>query len=246
MKISNLLNQRFSVFFVSLLVLFATECIASTVNFNDPGTVTNGYSIYDYEIDQRTQLKIDFSGTLAVSLNMNYALVTDEYFAFKLINSTGITVNKVFFEFAKPEGEKFDTTPFFIPWVFSFYDKNDLLTVDWVNVLITGTDNIVGLDIPFLENREWYADETAYFFLNWDDFHNSRVNWTLNIDLNERDQIDGIVSAPIPSAVWLFGSGLVGLIVFPRRKNKGIGKQVTSKGGFIMSQANINNQTKQK
>lgn len=224
MNIPGVLSQWLSIFLAtSLLVLFATEGIASTVNFNNPGTVTNGYSIYDYQIAQKTQLKIDFSGTLPVSLNMYYSLTEDEFFAFKLINSTGISVNKVFLEFAKPEGESFETTPFFVPWVFSFYDKNDQLRVDWADVQINETDNIVGLDIPFLENSEWHANETAYFFLNWDGFHNSKVNWTFYIDLNEREinnEVD-IIATPIPAAIWLFGAGLVGIVVFPHRKKKG-------------------------
>ena len=83
-------------FLIMSLVLIPGESRAAKIDFDDPLTITNGYTIIEYDRKNKTQLGIDFTDTKGVSLSMDYSTLSmghsisvDEYFAFKLKNSTG-------------------------------------------------------------------------------------------------------------------------------------------------------------
>jgi len=107
-----------------------------------------------------------------------------------------------------------------------FLDVNDIVdnTLSWtINNLDTGFDAIFG---------EFYAKRTVVYSPGWEDLalsvDSNRLRWNL-VRLNARyigyhdigdieAQVTSLPTVPAPAAVWLFGSGLIGLIGVARRK----------------------------
>lgn len=71
-------------------------------------------------------------------------------------------------------------------------------------------DVLIMESMIFVENHLAYSDNFSY---SWTDFQN-----TLNSSLTTATLGATINAVPVPAAVWLFGSGLIGLIGIARRK----------------------------
>jgi len=74
-------------------------------------------------------------------------------------------------------------------------------------------DSPVPLSVTFNLNGV-FGDET-FTFTGWDNL--LYVEWVQEADFHQFDNIVVSVSS-IPAAIWLFGSGLLGLIGIARRK----------------------------
>jgi hypothetical protein len=220
-KRSSITNLIIAVLAVPLSLSSAGTAYSATVDFDNPMTITNGYSITDYRVRGKTQLGVDFTGETGVWLSMDSSsslATVDEYFAFKLENSSGVVVDKISFEFIKPNGEDLYNKPHAFEWASSLYGDRGME----YSVGLLETENSVRVEMTFVEGAEWYAGEIVYLTQNWDLFnYPGRVDWLLNIDLNEKDNNNPLISTPIPGAVWLLGSGLICLFAVSRRKQKG-------------------------
>lgn len=75
------------------------------------------------------------------------------------------------------------------------------------NLFLGGTENLFSGNLPLYSNNYMLS-----FNHNWITY-DTTASYTYLIT------VDGAVATvPVPAAVWLFGSGLIGLVVFARRK----------------------------
>lgn len=199
------------------LVLLPIGSHAASIAFDDPMTILYGNTIIGN--GKHTQLDMDFTAPQGVLLAMDAGSAPgDEYFAFRMKNSTGITVEKLSIAFIKPAGAVFTNTPSYNAWSVSVLDKWGRVEVDQYNLNIVETPNSVRVELPFLPGAEWYSGQTVYLTQYWNSFNSPRADWLLDINLNDTSRL---IANPLPAAVWLFGSGLAGLLVVAVRKRAG-------------------------
>lgn len=231
------LDFRRVLLFVSF-ALVSFECASSIVDLDDPKTITNGNVVTSSNpFANVTKVSVDFTGTLAVVLAMDInpeppALPAprDEFFSFRLLNETGQPINNLEFQFVKPEGINFEHVPALFWWASSVQDYDLELEVDWNAVEIEEADNFVRVNLPFSGDDRWDDEDYLIMNLKWEYFNYPvRADWLLVIDPEEQDFIalnnlvsglrgDVTAQVPIPGAVWLFASGLVGFFPISSRK----------------------------
>lgn len=219
-----------------------TAVLASWVDFDNPLTVTNGYTVVDrmdpFDPFGGTSFQIDFTGTIGVWLAMEarhsyyggYAPV-NEHFSFFMRNMTGETINKVSLEFRKPDEVPFTSTPESFYWATSIVDQWSSASwgqvqIDWSTMQLIETESSVRAELSFQSGHQWEPGVNVYFNLAWNQFNYPRADWLLNIDLNEIDLNDPTVpvmpsiETPIPAAVWLFGGSLLGILAIGGRRRR--------------------------
>lgn len=209
---------------------------ASVVDFNNPKTITNGYTVTSNNNAQITKVTVDFTSTTGTVLAMDInpappALPAskDEFFSFTLLNNTGNAINNLRLQFIKPADLTFFHTPVLFWWAASVHDTALDLEVDWNSVEIVETGSAVSVNLPFLERGRWNKGDYLNMNLNWDNFnYPTKTNWLLVIDPEESDfsnlafDADAVVQTPIPAAVWLFASGIFGLWGLSRKSASNI------------------------
>ena len=104
-------------------------------------------------------------------------------------------------------------------------DAFDLFSIDFSDIFNTGASQSIGID-AVTATGALFSDTVTLdglvgletFAFNWGSL--ASVSWT-NVDPSQALQLDNIsVSTspvPVPAAVWLFGSGLLGLVGVARR-----------------------------
>ena len=102
-------------------------------------------------------------------------------------------------------------------WDYTNVYSGDLTSFGW-----SGTAGIIEFEIGNLEGwamdtwlpGEPFGQRSEHLMLNLDEFDLNDTNrWGLFTA-----KADGFAVVPVPAAVWLFGSGLIGLVGFARRK----------------------------
>lgn len=231
LKKSRGLNLR-SVLWVVPLGLLPYGSNASIVDFDDPKTITNGYTVTSNNDAFITKVTVDFTNTKGVVLAMDVnpappALPAprDEFFSFRLLNNTGKAINNLWVQFVKPASQTFNNIPHRFWWANSVHDTTFDLEVDWNSVEIVGTGSAVSVNLPFLESGKWHKGDFLNMTLPWDYFnYPTKTDWLLVIDPEEPDfsdlafDTDVVVQTPIPAAGWLFASGIFGCWGLSRKR----------------------------
>lgn len=103
----------------------------------------------------------------------------------------------------------------------SFGDSSPLILTEmsdenygtqWTESFMTLTNNSL-VDFSFFARPGTNGSEAYFssFGLGFDDVDNLYGEWNTNVEMS---------AVPVPAALWLFGSGLIGLIGIAKRKNK--------------------------
>lgn len=199
----------------AIIDAFASDGSTTPVADPNPGGVT-------------THLTVDFGSTNGLWMDMNQASTNpNEQISLKLTNNSGESISQISVQILKPDSE--------------FENKDALNAFQWgssLQVVDTGMGANNGGFIDGLDGSAqgffWGIEplgpggEITITLDEWIGFGTD--NWWLNIDLNEQDITfagarDNVVvvrnDLPIPGAVWLLGSGLLGLVGISRRRVNG-------------------------
>lgn len=233
-----MINYRLNriIYIISILIvplgLFSGEIGAATIDriLHSDGATTVDDSATDPTFT--TVLSVEFNGTtegLWLDMNENSS-TTQESLKIKIRNNTNVAVNRLEVEVVKPNGEPIGSLAplFFLGGALTII--NPTINPSFSGVVTSTSSHRIGWDINDLPSGQGGNSDLALLLKVpgiWNGFEIGNHDWWLNINLNNDPTDLGfdtifandtqVVSTPIPGAIWLFGSGLLGLLVRPRR-----------------------------
>ena len=168
---------------------------ASLFDVQDGG---NGVSIGQDSGTGFTDVTIDFSNLDTVLLLFSTSGAPSEQMTFRFNNFTGLDWTDFHIEFASDD-----------PFREVSFNVRDI---------VPGTDPNYILDVGFNENTE--LPDAAWIFFNTPEGSGLSVDafTDAGVAFFSLQFKPTVVPVPIPASVWLFGSGLLGLVGIARRK----------------------------
>lgn len=209
---------------VSLALLPAA---ANAATINSVLAAGAGTTVTDAGRNGLTSFGVNFADTEGLWLLMDPSSTANEDFTIQMSNYSGNPITDLWFEARKLQGD-FGYRPVNTDW------ENSIKVVNGgtggtiaPGELVNGVDfqrfhmvlnTPVSLAAGSALSLSLTTDSPGHALSDWLNFNVPQERWLLNIDWNGVDDNLPLPAVPVPAAVWLFGSGLAGLLAFSRRR----------------------------
>lgn len=220
MKMKEFRIKKYGKYAAGLLLISATGLQAATLDSTN-SILTNVANVTDFGANGVTSISFDATNDQGVLFAMNPSAFPFESINFSVTNHTGAAIDTVRVNITKDSGTF--TAPPITSWESSLTSTNipknkvklgdPNFTVDVTGAATQSVNAVLPLDNP-LQNLDTLAFGLTIFDLN-----SPASTWKFHIDFNEANSIQP-AAVPLPAAVWLFGSVLLGGLGFSLKGRK--------------------------
>jgi len=185
----------FKMAIVTAALVVSTSANAALITVDVTSTIDSTYGQFVFQTDRVLEAGANYGFTFDELVSSEFHLY-DPYYD-RVIDFNGDVDSRVFHFAIQANADQSLTVLESPSWSLDFYNEGDGSTNGFT----------LGVSADHTGANYWYLDQTTWKIHEGDIIYAQTYDYRVNV-----------AAVPIPAAVWLFGSGLLGLIGVARRK----------------------------